>query len=200
MKKRIVWKLAFVLAAFPGSGCVTSQLWQSLESSRKPTELLGVSITNDNLLHMKLRFDDRRIYHVLADLEDQRLAREQAGKKWFQVQGRLLGRFEGDLPATERVVIIAPKPSDFWYERDSLRQGDDQAVLVSFFFPSLDIHDPRREPPLLSVLLPVVPIVWSDARPIATVLITPITAAVDLVTLPFQAAFFILLWSSGDCL
>ena len=193
--------LFLLLLAMSPCGCATTQLWQSLKTSCNPSELLQVSVTNDNLLHMAIRYGDRRTYRVLADLRDQRPAREKSANKWFQVEARLMGLFEGDLPATARRIMIARTPSDFWHERDLLRQGDNQAIVVSLSDSSIALDDPCKGPDYyLSVLVPAVPVVWSDFRPIGTVLATPVTATLDLVTLPFQAIVLAIFLSSGDLL
>ena len=168
----------FVFCFFASGCCLTNRMWQSV--SDEPEEFVGASLTADHVLHLAVRYEDGRIWHLEAPL--------RPGPEWLRTTARRVGPLDGDLPPTAFEMGHREGQVDLSYLHGSdKRGGRDHDVWVD------------GAGCLAVVTLPE-PVHWNAAAPWFASLATPLAFVVDVLTAPVWVLW--VFWTAGghgDC-
>ncbi len=187
-RRALVLGLALLVCSFcllfADGCCLTNRLWGSVAD--QPQGLVGASLSEDFVLHLAVRYEDGRTWHVTAPL--------MVHPEWTKARGRRVGPLAGELPSSAYQVVsrlgVDPQPGqvDVYYMSGSDKRGNTTRTVW--------VDSARCK----SVVYLPEPIDWSRIAPYLAVLASPFTFLVDLVTAPIWVAWVIFtVGGHGDC-
>lgn len=174
--------LLVVTAGCPGR-CATNQLWNFIRED--PIRLEAASITEDDVLHLALRYDTGRTWLVRALLK--------RNAEWPETAGRRVKLLDGPLPPSARRLTNAPVSRQdgvvsTWF---TYHQGPDAELSHTVWVTGGGYS--------VVVDLPA-PVNWDRGIARLGVLLTPFTVTVDALCAPAWVAWcFLTAGCHGPC-
>lgn len=167
--------VALVVCVICLTGCLSIELWDNAPRVR-PDRITGAALDADHVLHVQLHFSDGTESRYLCAL---------AGTRPLSLQSSE----ETDALEPYLVVHVPPLPPGSSIHDARFVVGDSIQLRIAFI-DELTLTSLKYSQPHESVLLPD-RLDWREPSNYGRLLVTLPAAAIDIVTFPIQAVFFL---------
>lgn len=174
-KSNIAIPLLFLLSL---PGCLTRFLYDQEISYHDIEEVTAASMDKNGALHLHARFDNNRIYHLYVSNLDSTSNR----KYWDEISAVVRSDDPKTLPTSIRNIVLSPMTCD---ESKKVKYAGEDSFVIMSTWGWIQFYDPLLDNPDIFVQCINPPGVWSSSYSTTFVIFaTPVTVAIDIVTLP----------------